>query len=152
MASSPSRGPASTGDAVHGKSIFDSKGCLNCHRVNGNGARLGPELTDIGSLRRAAELERSVLEPDAEVLPQNRFVRVVTRDGATLNGRLLNQDAFTIQLYDSKDRLLSLSKTNVKDFAFLEKSPMPSFRDKLSPKELSDLVSYLVTLKGIDKQ
>jgi putative heme-binding domain-containing protein len=148
MASSPSRGPASTGDAVHGKSIFDSKGCLNCHRDNGN----GPELTDIGSLRRAAELERSVLEPDAEVLPQNRFVRVVTRDGATLNGRLLNQDAFTIQLYDSKDRLLSLSKTNVKDFAFLEKSPMPSFRDKLSPKELSDLVSYLVTLKGIDKQ
>jgi hypothetical protein len=65
---------------------------------------------------------------------------------------LLNQDAFTIQLYDSKDRLLSLSKTNVKDFAFVEKSPMPSYRDKLSPKELSDLVSYLVTLKGIEKQ
>jgi putative heme-binding domain-containing protein len=152
MASSPSRGPASTGDPMHGKAVFDSKGCLNCHRVNGNGARVGPELTDIGSMRRAAELERSVLEPDAEVLPQNRFVRVVTRDGATINGRLLNQDSFTIQLYDSKDRLVSLSKSNVKDFTFAEKSPMPSFRGKLSPKELSDLVSYLVSLKGIDKQ
>jgi len=152
MAASPSRGPASTGDPVGGKAVFESKGCLNCHRVNGNGARLGPELTDIGSLRRAAELERSVLDPDAEVLPQNRFIRLVTRDGATINGRLLNQDAFTIQLFDSKDHLVSLSKSNLKEYSFVDKSPMPSFRDKLSPKELSDLVSYLVSLKGIDKQ
>jgi putative heme-binding domain-containing protein len=152
MASSPSRGPATTGDAVHGKAVFESKGCLNCHRVNGNGARLGPELTDVGSLRRAAELERSILEPDAEVLPQNRFIRVVTREGATINGRLLNQDAFTIQLFDSNDRLVSLSKSNLKDYAFTNKSPMPSFRGKLSPQELSDLVSYLVSLKGIEKQ
>jgi putative heme-binding domain-containing protein len=152
MAASPSRGPASTGDAVQGKVVFGSKGCLNCHRVNGSGARLGPELTDIGSLRRAAELERSILEPDAEVLPQNRFIRVVTRDGSTISGRLLNQDAFTIQLYDSKDRLMSLSKSDLKEYAFINKSPMPSFRGKLSPQELSDLVSYLVSLKGIDRQ
>jgi putative heme-binding domain-containing protein len=152
MAASPSRGPASTGDAVHGKAIFESKGCLNCHRVNGNGARLGPELTDIGSLRRAAELERSILEPDAEVLPQNRFIRVVTREGVTINGRLLNQDAFTIQLYDTNDGLVSLEKSKLKEYAFTNKSPMLSFRGKLSPQELSDLVSYLVSLKGIDKQ
>lgn len=152
MAASPSRGPVSTGDAVHGKAVFESKGCLSCHRVHGNGARLGPELTEIGSLRRAAELERSVLEPDAEVLPQNRFIRVVTRDGTTINGRLLNQDAFTIQLYDSNDRLLSLAKSNLKEYAFTNKSPMPSYRGKLSPQELSDLVSYLVSLKGIEKQ
>jgi len=151
MASSPSRGPASTGDAVHGKAVLESKGCLNCHRVNGNGSRLGPELSDIGSLRRAAELERSILDPDAEVLPQNRFIRVVTRDGTTINGRLLNQDAFTLQLYDSNDRLLSLSKSNLKEYAFTSKSPMPSYRGKLSPTELSDLVSYLVSLKGVDK-
>jgi cytochrome c oxidase cbb3-type subunit III len=152
MAASTSRGPAATGDAVHGKAIFDSKGCLNCHRVRGNGARIGPELTDIGTLRRAAELERSILDPDAEVLPQYRFMRVVTRDGTTINGRLLNQDAFTIQIYDSHDRLVSLDKSKLKEYAFVEKSPMPSYRDKLSPKELSDLVSYLVSLKGIDKQ
>lgn len=152
MAGSPSRGPASTGDAVHGKAIFESKGCLNCHRVSGNGARLGPELTDIGSLRRAAEVERSILEPDAEVLPQNRFIRVVARDGATINGRLLNQDAFTIQLFDTNDRLVSLEKSSLKDYAFTNKSPMPSFRGKLSPQEMSDLVSYLVSLKGIEKQ
>ena len=151
MAASPSRGLASTGDAVHGKAVFESKGCLKCHRVNGNGARLGPELSDIGSLRRATELERSILDPDAEVLPQNRFIRIVTRDGAIINGRLLNQDSFSIQLFDSKDRLVSLMRSNVKEYAFAAKSPMPPYQGKLSQQELSDLVSYLVSLKGIDK-
>lgn len=151
MAASPSRGPASTGDPDRGKTVFQSKGCLNCHRVNGNGSRLGPDLTDIGSLRRAVELERSILDPNAEVLPQNRFIHIVTRDGATINGRLLNQDAFTVQVYDSKDRLVSLSKSSLKEFAFVDKSPMPSYKGKLTSEELSDLVSYLVSLKGVDQ-
>jgi mono/diheme cytochrome c family protein len=48
--------------------------------------------------------------------------------------------------------MVSLEKSNLKEYAFTNKSPMPSFRGKLSPQELSDLVSYLVSLKGIDKQ
>jgi putative heme-binding domain-containing protein len=147
------RGALPSGDVAQGKMVFEGKGaCLTCHRVKGNGARLGPELTDIGALRRAVELERSILDPDAEILPQNRFFRVVTKDGATTSGRLLNQDAFTVQLFDDKERLLSFSKSNLKDYAFIDKSPMPSYQGKLSPKELADLVSYLVSLKGVDKQ
>ena len=151
LAASPSRGPASNGDRVHGKALFESKGCINCHRVNGNGSRLGPDLSDIGYLRRSAELQRSILEPDAEVLPQNRFVRVVTRDGKATTGRLLNHDAFTLQLLDSNERLLAFDKSNLKEYTFLEKSPMPSYQGKLSPQELADVVSYLASLKGIDK-
>jgi cytochrome c oxidase cbb3-type subunit III len=153
MAQPAAQSTLSAGNAMAGKAIFDGKGaCLACHRVRGNGSRVGPELTDIGSLRRAVELERSVLDPDAEVLPQNRYFRVVTRDGAAITGRLLNQDAFTVQLMDSSERLLSFSKANLREYAFVDKSPMPSYAGKLSPKELSDLVSYLASLKGVDKQ
>lgn len=153
MAESASRSALLRGDATQGRIVFEGKGaCLTCHRVKGSGSRLGPDLTDIGSLRRAVDLEQSVLDPDAEVLPQNRFFRVVTTDGATITGRLLNQDAFTVQLFDDKERLLSFSKSNLKEFAFLDKSPMPSYQGKLTPKELADLVSYLVSLKGVDKQ
>ena len=76
----------------------------------------------------------------------------MTRDGTTINGRLLNQDAFTIQLFDPNDRLVSLEKSKLKDYSFTNKSPMPAFRGKLNPEELSDLVSYLASLKGIEKQ
>jgi cytochrome c oxidase cbb3-type subunit III len=153
MAQPASSSALPPGDIEQGKAIFEGKGgCLSCHRVKGHGARLGPELTDIGSLRRAVELERSILDPDAEILPQNRFFRVVSKDGATTTGRLLNQDAFTVQLFDSQERLLSFAKANLKEYAFVDKSPMPSYQGKLSPKELADLVSYLASLKGIDKQ
>jgi len=150
MAASATDSTAVGGDPMAGKLVFESKGCLNCHRVQGKGSRLGPELTDIGSQRRAVELKQSILEPDAEVLPQNRFFRVVTRDGTVVTGRLLNIDPYTVQLIDSKERLLSFSKSDLKEYAFVEKSPMPSFKSRLSDKELADLVRYLVSLKGID--
>jgi hypothetical protein len=75
-------------------------------------------------------------------------VRLVTRDGATITGRLLNQDAFTVQLLDSKEQLRSMMRSDLKEFAFIDTSPMPSYKGKLSPEELTDLVSYLVSLQG----
>jgi putative heme-binding domain-containing protein len=138
------------GDAARGKVVFERKGaCMGCHRVGATGSRTGPDLTDVGSQRRAAEIEQSLLDPDAEVLPQNRYYRVTTKSGETITGRLLNLDTFTVQLLASKDRLLSFPKSTLQDWAFIEKSPMPSYRDKLSAQELADLVAYLVSLKGI---
>ena len=151
---STARSVSAPGDAARGRVIFEGKsgGCFDCHRVKDKGSRVGPDLTDIGAVRRSVELERSVVEPDAEILPSNRFIRVVTEDGLTVTGRLLNQDTFTVQLIDSKERLLSFQRSRLREYAFVEESPMPSYRDKLNRQQLADLVSYLVSLKGIDGQ
>jgi putative heme-binding domain-containing protein len=117
--------------------------------VGTSGSRVGPDLSDIGALRRTVEIERSLLEPDEEVLPQNRYYRVVTKQGETISGRLLNLDTFTVQMLDSKERLLSFSRSDLREAGFVEKSPMPSYRDKLSSPELADIVTYLATLKGL---
>jgi cytochrome c oxidase cbb3-type subunit III len=151
MSASPTAGRSPTGDAARGKALFDGKGaCLSCHRVNGSGSRIGPDLSDIGKLRRFPDqLQRSILEPDAEILPQNRPVRLVRRDGATINGRLLNHDTFSVQVLDSREQLVSVLRSDLREFTFIDKSPMPSYRDKLSSREIDDLVSYLVSLKGL---
>jgi mono/diheme cytochrome c family protein len=156
---------ATLGDAARGKAIFEStKGnCLSCHRVGENGSRVGPDLTSIGSPRpptgRGApppppspaavsqQLLRSLVDPDAEIAPANRTFRAVLKDGSTVTGRLLNLDPFTVLLFDSKERLLTLQKAELREFSVV-KSPMPSYRDKLTAPELSDLVAYLVSLKG----
>ena len=136
--------------AGRGKAIYEGKGgCANCHRVGTEGSRTGPSLSDIGSQRRAVELEQSLVNPDAEVLPQNRYYRVTTKAGETVTGRLLNIDTFTLQLIDAKGTLRSFQKADLQSSAFVEKSPMPSYKDKLSQQELADLVAYLVSLKGI---
>lgn len=145
------RSTTGLGDPVRGKAIFEGKGqCMNCHRVRGQGARLGPDLSDIGTLRRPAELEKSILDPDAEILPQNRTVRAVTKDGQTITGHLMNEDTFTVEVLDTHDRLRLLQRSNLSDFAFVDKSPMPSYQGKLNQQELGDLVGYLSSLKGVE--
>ena len=133
-----------------GRAIFTGKGqCATCHRVNGVGPRVAPELTDIGTIRFPMELQEKILDPSRLVRPANRSVEIVLKDGTKNPGRLLNQDTFTIQVLDARERLVSLSRADVRDFTFLKESPMPSYREKLTPDEVTDLVAYLVSLKGL---
>jgi putative heme-binding domain-containing protein len=137
------------GDAGRGKAIFEGKGgCAGCHRVYGIGSRVGPDLSDVGVMRRVAEIERSLVDPNAEVLPQNRYYRITTKSGETVTGRLLNEDTFSVQILDTKERMLSFQRTELRESGFLSASPMPSYRDKLSEAERADLINYLVSLKG----
>ncbi|WP_428101429.1 c-type cytochrome [Candidatus Rariloculus sp.] len=143
---------AANGDPGRGRAIFEGKGtCTDCHRINGLGSRLGPDLSSIGLLRRAAELEQSLLDPAAEVQPANRFYSVTTANNETITGRLLNHDTFTVQLFDTDERLRSFLKADLLDHGFAE-STMPSFGDELGTQEIADVVSYLVSLRGISIQ
>ncbi|SRR6266581_415900 len=79
------------GNAIQGKAVFQGKGgCFTCHRVRDRGSRVGPDLTEIGSVRRLIELQRSILDPDAEVLPENRFVPEVEAAGVLLRRQIAN--------------------------------------------------------------
>jgi putative heme-binding domain-containing protein len=112
---------------------------------------MGPDLSDIGMQRRAMELEKSLLDPGAGVLPQHRFVQVTPKSGPAVTGRLLNQDTFTLQLIDSQERLRTFVIADLREYSVQKDSRMPSYKDKLSRQELADVVSYLVSLKGMNK-
>jgi hypothetical protein len=55
-------------------------------------------------------------------------------------------------MLDDKSNLLALDRKYVQDSGFAPTPPMPSYRDKLTAAEQSDLVTYLFTLKGVVKQ
>jgi putative heme-binding domain-containing protein len=105
-------------------------------------------LSEIGTMRQAGQLYRSLTDPASQMMPINRPVRVVMKDGKTVTGRRLNEDTYSIQLMDESGHLRSLLKGDVKQLEVLTTSRMPSYKDKLSTDELSDLVAYLLTLKG----
>ena len=138
---------AITGNAVRGKTVFDAKGnCTSCHSVAGVGARKAPDLANVGAVRRAPELERALLDPQADVQPNHRYYRVVLQDGTTVTGRLLGYDTFNIRMLDTREQLRSFAKSDLKSHGFAE-SPMPSYKNTLTPQEIADLVSYLSTLR-----
>ncbi len=135
------------GNVARGKTLYEGRGeCMDCHMINGRGSVLGPDLSSIALVRSAAELEQSLLEPNSEVQPGNRFYSVQTSNGEMVSGRLLNHDAFTVQMLDSNERLRSFEKSQLVSFGF--SSPdMPSLATGYTPQEIADLVAYLSTLR-----
>ena len=137
------------GDRARGEALIEGRGqCATCHRANGKGSRVAPDLSDVGTSRAASSLQQSVIDPSSMMIPIDRPVRIVTKDGKTITGRRLNEDTYTIQLIDAQEHLLSLLKTDVREYTILKTSSMPSYKDRLNDQELADLVAYLVTLKG----
>ena len=137
------------GDGARGRLLFEGKGaCRGCHRVNGKGSHLATDLSEIGAIRSGEALERTLLDPNAAALPQNRWVRAVTRQGTTITGRRLNEDTFTVQIIDDRERLVSLSKPDLQEYTIVKTSPMPSYRDQLSAQQRADLIAYLLSLRG----
>jgi len=144
------RGAVALGDAGRGQRLFEGKGgCAKCHRVNGKGSRVGPDLSDIGAIRAPDSLQKSIVDANSAVLPINRFIRAVTRNGQVIRGRRLNEDTYTVQIMDEQERLISLDKTTLREYTVVKTSSMPSYKGELTAEELSDIVAYLHSLRGM---
>ena len=145
------------GDATRGKAIFTGKGgCTTCHRAERSGGTTAPDLSEAGVIRDfgfgpippdPALLEQSILEPNADITPAYRVFQVTPKSGPPVRGTLLNQDTFSVQMHDEAKNLRSFLRSDLKDAGFLP-SPMPSSQGLLTPQEVADVVSYLLTLKG----
>lgn len=141
---------AGAGDAQRGREIVEGKGgCLSCHRIAGQGAHKGPDLTDIGSQRNVQALQRALVDPNDTILPQERTVRAVTKSGNVIRGMRLNEDTHTVQLIDQNEHLVSLMKSDLREYTVEKTSPMPSYQGKLTAQEMGDVIAYLLSLKGL---
>ena len=135
------------GNALHGEELFRQKGCIGCHLVRGEGGVKGPDLSVIGSQRSAAYLRDSILDANRDVSPEFWVAKMITRDGASHSGFILNQDTYTVQILDFSRGLQTFTRSDLRDFGIDRSSIMPAYKGKLSGEEVNDLVSYLLSLK-----
>jgi putative heme-binding domain-containing protein len=136
------------GNGEKGLVLFRGQGgCLKCHQVNGEGGRMGPDLSQVGARRSPDHLKTSLLEPNQYVSPSDRTVHLVTRDGKRLSGIRLNEDTYSLQLLDSDGNLVSLMKSDITKYQLDSNSSMPSYKGVFSENELEDLVAYLYSLR-----
>jgi cytochrome c oxidase cbb3-type subunit 3 len=141
---------APTGDAGNGERIFKAN-CSSCHRVEGRGGQLGPDLSRIGSGRPRAGLLTKLRGSSDFVRPGYEPVTLVTRDGERLRGVKKNEDEFSIQIMDMRERLQGYLKADLTEFAIDKQSVMPVYGpDRLNDRDLDDLLQYLTGLRGAD--
>ena len=148
---------AETGGAAHGKELFyGSAGCGTCHMVNGKGGRLGPDLSSTGASRSVEYLTESlrnpskrlaegISEPLKDFSQEYETVTVVTADGTKLQGIVLNEDSFTVQMLDTREQLHAFEKSKLRSYVKTRESLMPAYDAKALPeKELKDIIAFLL--------
>jgi len=137
-----------TGDAANGERIFRAN-CNGCHRVNGRGGVLGPDLSRIGSARPRAGLQSKIRGSADFIRPGYEPVTLVTKDGERIRGVRKNEDEFSIQIMDARERLQGYLKANLAEFTTDKQSLMPVYGpDRLGDHDLDDLLRYLTSLRG----
>ncbi len=136
-----------TGDVARGVGLFRSKGCIGCHRVNGQGAGLGPDLSQIGKMRSLEHLRQSIVDPSADVQPRYWVASFKDSTGKAVEGFVMNEDTYTVQLMDMNEQLHSYEKPSIKEYKVEKNSKMPSYRESLTGEQINDLIAYLASLR-----
>lgn len=135
------------GDAARGEAIYDKEGCAACHRIDGKGSRIAPDLSAVGLKRRPGQIQTSLTDPNKVTMPINRPITIVTKNGHTIHGRRFNEDTESVQLMDEQGNMLSIQKADMRQYDISRTSDMPSYKERLNDDELADLLAYLVSLK-----
>jgi putative heme-binding domain-containing protein len=132
------------GNMEHGKALFAGKGgCMKCHRMDGKGGTIGPDLSNIGAQITLKQLKET-LTMDGPIPAGYQPMKVVTRKGEAIEGIAKNEDDFSIQLLDSQNRLHLLDRSELQSVEESKVSLMPHNYDKvLTPDEYQDLVAML---------
>jgi len=144
------------GNAENGERVFRAN-CSSCHQINDGGGRLGPDLSKVGAARSRPALAHKIRHASSYifsiyaggyVLEGYQPVTIVTRTGERVRGVKKNEDAFSIQIMDTQQRLQGYLKSSLRELINDETSLMPDFsEERLSNRDLDDLLSYLGTLR-----
>jgi quinoprotein glucose dehydrogenase len=131
------------GNVDNGAKIFASQ-CALCHRIGDQGGRLGPDLSRIGVARSRAVLMREIRTPSEWVAPAYEAVTLVGRDGQKTRAIKKSEDAFSIQVMDTRERIQGYLKSGLQEVIYEKTSLMPTYgADRMPESELNDLVAYL---------
>lgn len=147
-AAAPTEAPR--GNAQNGERVFRAQ-CQGCHRANGRGGRLGPDLSRIGSARARSAVVRRIRGAMEDSLAGYEPVTVTTKDGQTITGVKKNEDMYSVQIMDGRERIQGYLRSDVRRVESGRQSAMPVFGpERLSENDLNDLLAYLDSLRGFD--
>ncbi len=139
------------GDPSRGRELFfDEKltKCATCHKVNGRGGEVGPDLSSIGGKFGRPHLIESLLEPSRQIVEGYRTTLLRTADGHVLSGVMKEQSEQRISLVDLSGKRIDVVNADIEERIESPLSLMPAgITDQLTPDQFTDLVAYLETLR-----
>jgi cytochrome c oxidase cbb3-type subunit III len=142
-----SKAAAVSGDPVRGKTVFyGDAGCSACHMIAGSGGFIASDLSGYGRTHSVPDIRRAITRPDQTSDQQAQSAVVITHAGQQYSGRIRNQDNFSLQLQSLDGTFHFFLRSDIERVEHNSQALMPSdYGSKLSPQDLNDLVSYLIS-------
>ena len=130
--------------------FFDTQAnqCAQCHRLQGRGQSVGPDLDSIGTKRSRQQLLESILDPSQQIEPPFKSYAVLTEDGRLVTGLKVKEtkQQWVIRIASGKDE--RISKEEVASFKVQPQSLMPNgLAAGMTAQQLADLLEFLSSLK-----
>jgi putative heme-binding domain-containing protein len=135
----------------NGKNMFAASMCVSCHSFKGEGGQIGPDLTQLGTRFSAKDILESIIEPNKTISDQYAATIFYLKDGKSIMGRLISQDAekYSVSQNPFAPQLLrdipknEVERTKVSDVSIM----MPGMINNLNADELRDLMAFLMSGK-----
>jgi quinoprotein glucose dehydrogenase len=147
---SRSRDLTNGGDAEKGKEIFLNNAavyCQRCHKLNGQGGEVGPDVTLIAKDKTRDYLLESIIDPNKAIAKGFESVILSLADGRTVSGVLRSKTDKEYTIVDTEGKVTKVPTDDV-DREKPDKSAMPDdLHKKLSRRELRDVIEFLANLK-----
>lgn len=133
---------AGKGDAEQGRAIFQ-RSCATCHTLNGEGAKIGPDLT--GYERDNLDfILPAIVDPSLAIREEYTAFNLETKDGQSITGFITEQTLSAVTLTDVSGKRLVLPRRDIENLQASALSLMPEgLLDALQPQEVRDLFAYL---------
>lgn len=125
-----------------GKAIF-TKNCSQCHRIDGIGHQVGPDISDVRNRARDALLY-DILDPNRKVEPSFNDYTIVLEDGRVVNGLLMSETTANVVLRQAEGKELTIPRDQIELLQASGKSLMPEGIEKtVSVQQMADLLEFL---------
>ena len=139
-----------SGNASRGRVLFHDQraSCAACHRIEGQGGQLGPNLTKIGGIRQPRDLLEAILYPNSTVVNGYEHYVMETVDGESYGGIIQRETRDAIYLKNANMRNVRVARSQIHRVTTSSISIMPSgLNQVLSRQELLHLVAFLETCR-----
>ena len=130
------------GDPARGKEVFKQQ-CAKCHVHNGEGGKVGPDLSGV-AVHPREELLIQILDPSRSVEGNFLCYTVATTDGRVINGLLASESRTSVELVDTDGKTQTVLRGNIDEITASKKSLMPDgFEKQVPPEGVADLLAFL---------
>ena len=131
------------GDPVRGKKVFVAVTCSTCHRCQGLGREIGPDLDTLVD-RSPQTLLAAVCDPNRTVLERFSECIAIRSDGQTCNGMLLKETSNSVTLLDRDAKRTVILRRDLDELIYTGRSHMPEgLPAKMTVRQMADLFAFV---------